>query len=349
MPSAGRSMAARAAPASSSAIRRPISRAGSTAPEATSAQQRRVVADRHPVHAERSRARGEISAAIGTRDRASSPASSRPTWTWRPRWRRQRDRARQRSAALPDRVERDVRAAAGQLADRARTRRRRARRRRGRRRARRRAPSGAGATSTATTRAPSGRGDHHRREADAAAAVDREPVAGPDAAVLADAAKAVMKRQPSAAAVDEARARRAARTKLRSARGDRDALGERAPAREARLVVALADLGRGPAGTARRRRSRSRTGRSRGRRLSRRVTSAPTAVTTPGELVPGHVGQGDRRVVAHPAVPVAAAEAGGADLDRRAPSGAGARARARSSMRSGSRKACMTAARIGRQ
>ena len=37
MPSAGRSMAASAAPASSSAIRRPISRAGSTAPEATSA------------------------------------------------------------------------------------------------------------------------------------------------------------------------------------------------------------------------------------------------------------------------------------------------------------------------
>ena len=44
-------------------------------------------------------------------------------------------------------------------------------------------------------------------------------------------------------------------------------------------------------------------------------TAAPTAATTPQSSWPGHVRQRDRRIVAHPAVPVAAADAGGADRD----------------------------------
>ena len=63
------------------------------------------------------------------------------------------------------------------------------------------------------------------------------------------------------------------------------------------------------------------------------------------QLVPGHVRQHDRRVVAHPAVPVAAAHAGGAHLDDHAV-GLAAPGRGPSSIDSGCSKACITAARI---
>jgi hypothetical protein len=41
----------------------------------------------------------------------------------------------------------------------------------------------------------------------------------------------------------------------------------------------------------------------------------------PGQLVAGHVGERDRRIVAHPAVPVAAADAGRLDRDDHAVGG----------------------------
>ena len=149
----------------------------------------------------RSRARGEISSAIGTRASRSSPAS-RPTCTWRPRRRSERtEAARGRGAA--DRVDRDVRAAAGELADPLGDVARRPRR----------APcsapssaaraSGPGATSTATTRAPSARpsitadSPTPPQPWTASQSPARTPPRSPTAA------NAVMKRQPSAAAASK--------------------------------------------------------------------------------------------------------------------------------------------------
>ena len=92
-----------------------------------------------------------------------------------------------------------------------------------------------------------------------------------------------------------------------------DQLGERPPAGEPGLRLALAHLVvAAQAGRAACRR-RTRTGPSRGRPAAHRVTSAPTAATVPASSWPGTCGSAMVRVVAHPAVPVAAAQPGGLD------------------------------------
>ncbi len=184
-------------------------------------------------------------------------------------------------------------------------------------------------------------GEHHHRQPDAAAAVDGEPVAGAHAAALADGGE----RGHEAAA--ERRGRLEAepvgeRHAVEVGDGHEHALGERAPAREARLVVALADLRVAePARLA----GAAAAAERRGHAVARPDPAhlGPDRRDDAGELVAGHVGEADRGVVAHPAVPVAAAQPGRADLDERAVRrqlGLGDLLEP-----SGSRKACMTAAR----
>ena len=157
-------------------------------------------------------------------------------------------------------------------------------------------------------------GDHHRRQADAAAAVDRDPVAGADAAVLDDAANAVMKRQPSDRGLDEAERVRQADEVEVGAR-ERDQLGERAPGGEAGLEVARRRSASGRGGTARSVPQPQQNGTVTRSPTAKPRTSGPTAATSPASSWPGTCGQRDRRVVAHPAVPVAAADAGRAHRD----------------------------------
>ena len=128
-------------------------------------------------------------------------------------------------------------------------------------------------------------------------------------ACTCSAAQAVMKRQPSDAASTDDNAS-GTRTRFRSALRQRDELRERAPDREARLDVPLAHLRLAqPARLAHATAAAERHGHAVADREP--VHLRADLHDLAAQLVPGHVGQLDRCVVAHPAVPVRAAHAGG--------------------------------------
>ena len=162
-----------------------------------------------------------------------------------------------------------------------------------------------------------GRRDHHRRQPDPAAAVDREPLArrgpGRPAGPRGRRSRTGSRARPPSSNVEAVRER----DEVHVGPVDRDELGERAPVREARLGLAVADLV--VAGEALRARAARAHERDRDP-IARRPALDPVAdgLDDAGQFVPGDVREPpDVRVVAHPAVPVAAAQAGG--LDARPP------------------------------
>ena len=161
-------------------------------------------------------------------------------------------------------------------------------------------------------RARGGR-DHHGGEPDAAAAVHGHPLARAHARVHVQ--RRPRRHEPAAerGRLDVAQSLRHAHEVQVRAR-QRDVLRERAPGREPGLEVALADLRLAePARLARAAAAAERHGHA--------VADRPAAHLGPdlgddaAQLVARHVRQRDRRVVAHPAVPVAAAHAGGPHRD----------------------------------
>ena len=128
----------------------------------------------HPVAAEQLQLVGDDPV---HRHAGAVAAGSRPTWTCRPRRRRQSDRGRAGGPAA-ERVEREVRAAAGELATAAATSSGRPASTADGAASGGPASSAAGAMSTATTRRAAADRDHHRGEADAATAVHGDPLAG---------------------------------------------------------------------------------------------------------------------------------------------------------------------------
>ena len=161
------------------------------------------------------------------------------------------------------------------------------------------------------------RGDHHRRQPDAAAAVHGHPLARLRAADLHDRAVG-----GGEAAAEPGRRHGADRLRQRDQVDvgpvERDELGVRAPVREARLALAVADLlVAGAALLAAAARAHERDGHARARRPLADVR--PDRLDHAGELVPRHVRErADVRVVAHPAVPVGAAQPGRLDADHHA-------------------------------
>ena len=268
-----------------------------------------------------------------------SSSSSRPTWTWRPRLRRQRDRA-DAGRGGAERVERDVRAAAGRLDD------RRDRVGRGRVDGHRRAERAGererlrGDVDRHDAGAERGR-DEDRRQADAAAAVDGDPLAGRDPPVPVHGGERGHEAAAEARGADEVELLGEPH-EVEVGPRQRDELGERAPGGEARLEVLVADLRLpGAARLAAPAAEAERHGHAVADR--ERPHLRPGGRDHAGQLVAGHVGERDRRVVAHPAVPVAAADAGRPHLHDDPVRGA-ARGSGTDSIASGSRKACMTAA-----
>ena len=157
-----------------------------------------------------------------------------------------------------------------------------------------------------------GVGDHRRGEADAAAAVDGDPLARLDGALGRDGA--VGRGQP---ATERGRGDAGnvfgERHEVAVGVPDRDIFGERSPAGEAGLVLAIADLlvaalafGACAAAGDERNRDPLADGRA--------ADIAADRDDDAGELVPRHMRElFDIRVVPAPAVPVAAAEPGGFD------------------------------------
>ena len=158
------------------------------------------------------------------------------------------------------------------------------------------------------------RGDHHRRQPDAAAPVHGHPLARLRAADLHDRAVG-----GGEAAAEPGRRHGAdglgQRDEVDVGPVERDELGVRAPVREARLALAVADLlVAGAALLAAAARAHERDGHARARRPLADVR--PDRLDHARQLVPRHVREGaDVRVVAHPAVPVGAAQPGRLDPD----------------------------------
>ena len=244
-----------------------------------------------------------ITRSIGSR----GGSGSSPTWTWRPRLRSPAIEAAQAaSAPIASRLTCAPPPVSSRTSAPARAVHLRARPARGVQRV-------VGHVDRHDPRAES-RGDHHRREPDAAAAVDRDPLARLRAADLHD--RAIGGGEAAAEAGRSVGADRLGqRDEVDVGPVERDELGEGAPVREARLALAIADLlvARG-ALLAVSARAHERDGHARARRPLR--TSGPTASTTPASSWPGTWGKrADVRVVAHPAVPVRAAQAGRLDPD----------------------------------
>ena len=230
----------------------------------------------------------------------------------------QRADGRRARARAAERVERHVRAAAGRLEHRCGRLDRRARRSPPRPRARARAPAWPGRC----------RPRPRARPAAAAIITAASPTPPqPCTATQSPARTAGRGRCIARVGGHEAAAERRRRDEAERVRQadevqvgvrQRDVLRERARAGEARLVVEVADL-RLP------RQARSRSARSRRqngtvtRSPTRHApcTSGPSATTVPASSCPGTCGGVDVGVVAHPGVPVGAADAGRARPRRR--------------------------------
>jgi hypothetical protein len=270
-------------------------------------QQRVVVADRHPVDAAQLQLVGD-DAVHRQRDRPLA-VDQQPDLDVAAALAQAADRAHTGRGAA-ERVERDVGAAAGRVDHRldgiA-----RARVDRLRRTELTGEGKGLGVHVDGDDGGAERRRDHHRRQAEAAAAVDCDPVAGCDAAVHVDGRERGHEPAAEARGLDEAELLGQPDEVQVGAR-QRDVLGERAPCGEARLEVLVADLRlavptrlAAPAAAAERHRHPV-AGRE-------AANLRPDRLDHPGQLVAGHVRQRDRRVMAHPAVPVAPADPGRPD------------------------------------
>ena len=272
---------ASSSPTSASAIVFATSSPGRSDPPAIARSIAVVVAHGHPVHAEhaqlvrdhaRHRQRDDALVAQQQPDLgvAAAPAQAAD-----------RVHARLRDA---ERVDRHVRAAAGQLDG---SPRRGPRTRRARRRARRARASFAASMSTATTRAPAA-----AAIITAARPTPPQPCTAthsPARTLRVDVQRGPGRHEAAARATRPRRrsAHRARRTRFRSARGSATYSRERAPRREARLEVAVADLRLAQPARLARRRSRSRTARSRASPTAHPRTAEPTSATTPHSSWPG--------------------------------------------------------------
>ena len=247
-----------------------------------------------------------ITRSIGTR----GGSGSSPTWTWRPRLRRPAtDAAHAASAPIASRLTWAPPPVSSRTSAPAATAMLRAG---GARRVERRL----GHVDRDDARAH-GRRDHHRGQPDAAAAVHRDPLArlrAPDLehrAVGGGEAAAEAGRRHGADRVGQA-------DEVDVGPVERDQLGERAPVREARLGLAVADLplARG-ALLARPARAHERHGHALPGPPAPHVGA--DGLDHAGQLVPGHVREAaDVGIVAHPPVPVRAAEPARLDADDRA-------------------------------
>jgi hypothetical protein len=143
--------------------------------------------------------------------------------------------------------------------------------------------------STPMTWAPMRVGDHHRREADPAAAVHDDPFAGRRASLHNHGTERGDEAAAEARRVDEAQALRQ-RNQVDVGVGERDVLGEGAPGGEARLEVVVADVL--VAGEALRAVSAAH-GKGHRDPVARRqrLTSRPVASTTPASSCPGTWGR----------------------------------------------------------
>ena len=152
-------------------------------------------------------------------------------------------------------------------------------------------------------------GDHDRREADAAAAVHRQPLAGGDTRLMGDGPERGGESTAEARGIREAERLRE-RHEVHVGTRQRDVLGHRTPPREAGLVLAVAHLLL--PGDAARAGAAAEDERDRDA-----VADLPAAnvradrLDHPCELVAGDVRHDDVGIVALPRVPVAAAHAVG--------------------------------------
>ena len=158
---------------------------------------------------------------------------------------------------------------------------------------------------------PRGRGDHDCGEPDAATAVNRDPLAGADPALVDDRAEG---RREAAAEAGRGGERHAFGQGYEIEVGlmDGDVFGEGAPMGEARLLLVQADLlmpgvALGAAAAA----ADERHGDLVARLPSGHVLAH--GLDHAGQFVPRNMGERDVAVVAHPSMPVAAADAGGRD------------------------------------
>ena len=160
------------------------------------------------------------------------------------------------------------------------------------RRPRRRAPrsSAASETSRPTTRAPSAERDHHRRQADAAAAVHRDPLARRRAARPARPRGRRSRSGSRARRPRRSRRSSGSATRLTSAQSSATSSANEPQCGEARLALAVADLlVAGHALLAGAARAHERDGDA--RRPTRHArTSGPTASITPASSWPGTCG-----------------------------------------------------------
>ena len=169
-----------------------------------------------------------------------------------------------------------------------------------RRRARGARSSFAASMSTATTRAPAAAAIITAARPDAAAAVHGHPLARADPRVHVQRGPRRHEAAAQRRGLDVAQ-RLGHRDEVQVRPRQRDVLRERAPRREARLEVALADLGL--AQPARLADAAAAAERHRHAVADRpaRAPPSPTSATTPHSSWPGTWGSDDRRVVAHPA------------------------------------------------
>ncbi|MDR8774012.1 hypothetical protein FEP92_04419 [Burkholderia multivorans] len=155
--------------------------------------------------------------------------------------------------------------------------------------------------------------DHDRRQPDAAAAVHRDPFACRRAPLIGDCAK--RRDEPAAEARRGRKIERVGQPhEVQVRMMDADEFGERTPVREARLKLPLAHLL--VAGVALRAAAAASD-----ERHGHAVAGLPARDVRTGrddhacQFVSRHVRQHDVRIVPHPAVPVAAADAGRLHLD----------------------------------